>query len=166
MSTLAQTLAQLRDIHAGPPPVEPGVSAIWWLLPPVLIVLGLGVFLWRCAPLCLAGWQLYRLHRFRPHEDAPSPHPLAEYTGIAGLSAWLKTSTLLAYPRQEVAALHGERWLQWLDQHSPATWLSLSEHWSGWLYGGRSCNAQEYHQVWQLCRRWWLHLLWRRLCWH
>lgn len=173
MSALQQTLAQLRDIHPGPPPALPTATGeVWWLLA-LLPVLALGLLLWRCGPLLRAGWRLYDLQRYHhglqrchPHADTAASPQQAGYTGIAGLNGWLKASTLLVYSRQEIAALHGESWLQWLAGHSSTTWLFFSERWSGWLYAGQPASAQEYRQVWQLCRRWWVHLLWRRLCWH
>lgn len=162
MRDLTQTLAQLRDIQPGPPPTLPTPTPWGWYLTLLLLGAGLTLCLWRCAPLVRAGWQLYRLRHMPSSATAATSFP----GEIPALNRWLKATALLIAPRQEVAALSGDAWLTWLAQQGKSPWHTVAARWSAWLYAGQTCSAEEYRQVWCCCRRWWLTLLWRRLCWH
>ena len=112
-------LPQLLDLMHGlvmPEPVAwlpttPG----WW------IVLG-----WLLAMLLLGGWRLLqRWRRNRYRRDALAE--LKQIEGNAGLApnevahsvaALLKRTALVAYPREDVASLHGSDWATFLKQSS------------------------------------------------
>jgi hypothetical protein len=112
----ADPLAALKDIHLPPPvslwPPAPG----WWVLA-VLIVLALILGIWK-----LLQWRRHRAYRraalcelqtlqqqWQQHGD---PERLQTQ-----LNRLLKQVALAAYPRAQVAALHGDAWLQFLDAH-------------------------------------------------
>lgn len=105
----------LRDLHVPDPvgwwPLAPG----WWLL--IALVLGaLGYLLYRQfdswrrnAARRIALAELARLRR--AYEQGADVLALSK-----GLSELLRRSMLAYAPRDEVAGLTGERWLQWLDR--------------------------------------------------
>ncbi|MEW6221286.1 MAG: DUF4381 domain-containing protein [Thermodesulfobacteriota bacterium] len=109
MPPAADPLAELRPLHLPPPvswwPPAPG----WWLL----AGLALGLF----------GLAWYWRRRGQVRRAA-----LAELQALAGsaretreqlrqLAALLKRYALHCYPGQEVAALTGDAWLRFLDEH-------------------------------------------------
>ena len=102
---------QLRDIHmpADAPfwPPAPG----WWLL---LVLLA--------AAVAAASWRLSRLLRAR-RRRARITAELERLRGVrcgpelaASVSALLKRAALGRYPREQVAALTGRAWLDFLDR--------------------------------------------------
>ncbi|HUH36598.1 MAG TPA: DUF4381 domain-containing protein [Spongiibacteraceae bacterium] len=109
----ADPLAGLRDIHL-PQAVGWWPPAIgWWLLAALVL-----------SALVAAGWWLARRRARRRYRreavmaltalhnhcrDQPAVY-------IAEANALLKRCALAAYPRQQVAALHGAAWLRFLDQ--------------------------------------------------
>ncbi len=109
-----ELLLQLRDIT--PPPEPP-----WYLLAPVEWVgLGLGIALLAALWQRRRRWRVRRrvaaataeLDRIR-HRHAVRDDPDALARDLGG---WLKRVALEAYPRAEVAALSGDRWLAFLDR--------------------------------------------------
>jgi hypothetical protein len=114
MPTLADSklLLELRDIHP-PESVAPWPPAAgWWLLGAVLAAL-VAVLLLRRRQGALrreANAELRRIReRFREH-DEPSRLALEA-------SMLLRRVALARHPRQTVAGLHGEAWLEFLDRH-------------------------------------------------
>ncbi len=113
MNPASQPVLQLRDIHL---PAEPG----WWPPAPgwwVVAALLLALLAWT-ARIAL---RHYRLHKQRQHilamldtltqrPDDASPQAIAE------ISTLLRRLALMRYPRQQVAALTGADWLQFLDR--------------------------------------------------
>lgn len=111
---VADALAQLRDVHA---PALPGIwppAPGWWLLA-VLLVLVTG----------FAGWRLYRYYRLRryrrqllelldilQHSELRVEQPALF---AAEISMLLRRVALTRFPPQQVAALSGRDWLQFLD---------------------------------------------------
>jgi hypothetical protein len=112
----------LRDIHL-PEAVSwwpPGLG--WWLLPPLL-----GALLW-------VVWRLGRYWRLRRRAGALRRAALRELDAVeadyrasgdarlalAAISVLLKRFALSIAPRSQVAALTGQRWLQWLRQRCDA----------------------------------------------
>ena len=113
-------LANLKDIHLPPAvswwPPAPG----WWILMVVFVLL---IFL--CA------WWLYRRYeRGRPRiealrilKDLQVKHdksPVALKT-LRTLSQLLRRTALSFYQQEEVASLHGEEWLKFLDKTGQTT---------------------------------------------
>lgn len=102
-------LSQLRDIHLPPPvgwwPPAPG----WWALAGLLLA-GLIAAAWLWRRHRRNRWRrqaLLELRRLRGSDDAQL---------LRGLSALLRRVAISRHPRQEVAGLHGEAWLAFLDR--------------------------------------------------
>jgi len=105
-------LAQLRDIHLPQPvswwPPAPG----WWIVALAgLTVFGLGIFF-------LARYrQRNRYRRLALREldslDNNAPDKMAL---LETMSVLLRRVALQAYGREEIAPLHGEQWLSFLDR--------------------------------------------------
>jgi len=102
-------LAQLRDIHL-PQAVSWWPPAVgWWLLLALaLLLVFMGRWLWRrhqqAASKRAALAELAALQRLDPVQQLPA------------LSQLLRRCAVSWYPRQEVAGLTGERWLEFLDR--------------------------------------------------
>jgi Tfp pilus assembly protein PilO len=108
-------LAQLKDIHL-PDPIS------WWPLAPGWYVVIALVFL---LALYL-GYQVYKRHRdalakkkalalletYQQHYEKEHNVPATS----AHISELLRRVALVYFPREEVASLHGEAWLQFLNQ--------------------------------------------------
>ena len=92
----------LRDIHEGVPPED---YSFWWLWIVFGIVVAAVIFyvLYRLFPLFVA---YLRLRRIDIKSEAFVP--LVNY--------WLKETALIMYPRERIAGLCGERWLEFLDR--------------------------------------------------
>ncbi|NNF40745.1 MAG: DUF4381 domain-containing protein [Woeseiaceae bacterium] len=124
-----ETRLPLRDLHLPEPtgwwPLAPG----WWLL------LALGV-----ALLVYLSWRAYQRYR----HNAPRRYALRELSRLQAeylqhrnpvtlarqLSALLRRGILAYAPREQVAGLTGEQWLQWLDSGMALPYFSTQ--------GGRS----------------------------
>ena len=118
-------LLDLRDIHAPLPPSMWPPAPGWWLLAVVLLA-GLLVL----ARWASRRWQHARLRR-RVLQQLQQMEP-----GDRGLAACvsmlLKQVALARFPRQQVAALNGQAWLEFLDrtgdtdrfQHGPGQVLA------------------------------------------
>jgi uncharacterized protein DUF4381 len=89
--------------HPAPPPWTPQTTG-WYC---VFVLLAL-----------LAGWMAWRawLHWHRNRYRRAALRELASADGSA-IPALLKRTALAAWPREEVASLSGEDWLQFLDTH-------------------------------------------------
>ena len=108
----------LRDLHlpdaVGWWPLAPG----WWmLLTAVILLLGWAGFrAWR-------RWQGNAPRRYALRELAKCEKAYAEHGNAvqlaSDLSALLRRGMLAYAPRDEVAGLTGEAWLQWLDRGMP-----------------------------------------------
>lgn len=92
----------LRDIHESVPPED---YSFWWLWIVFGIVVAAVIFyvLYRLFPLFVA---YLRLRRIDIKSEAFVP--LVNY--------WLKETALIMYPRERIAGLCGERWLEFLDR--------------------------------------------------
>lgn len=108
-------LAALRDIHL---PAEPGwwpPAPGWWLLSLLVLAVLTVATLYlkkRHARSLPWRWIKRRLVLLKArHAETADP------VGVAGeLSTLLRHAALARYPREQVAGLTGERWLQFLDQ--------------------------------------------------
>jgi len=107
----------LRDIHLPDPiswwPLAPG----WWLLLGLIIIGAVSVWWWRrhkaaaqVRVAALAEWQQL-MADFQQQQDVNRL--------VCGLSILLRRVCLSYYPRETVAGLSGEAWLQYLDQTHP-----------------------------------------------
>lgn len=113
-----KALAQLHDIHL-PPPIS------WWPLAP-----GWYLLFVMCLTLFTLGliWIIYRHHRgiakrqalillnaYEKQFELDRQSPVA----AARVSELLKRVALVYYPRHQVAKLHGQDWLIFLNNTSP-----------------------------------------------
>lgn len=108
-------LAQLKDIHL-PAPIS------WWpLAPGWYVVIALALIL-----TLLLTYQMYKKHRYALakkqalsllalYQEQYEKKPHAPETS-AHISELLRRVALVYYPRKEVASLHGEAWLHFLNQ--------------------------------------------------
>lgn len=140
--------AQLRDIHPGPPlqlASDPRLLGWWWLLIALLV-----------GTLIILGVQsLLRYRRWRRQLDWQAPDL------VPRLQAVMREAVLPRWP--EAASLQGEPWLVFLDSLGldplgGSRFRELAPHWSAWLYGGQSPDAQQR----QALRR--AYLAWGRHC--
>lgn len=109
------SLDQLRDI------IEPAPVA-WW--PPAMggqLLLTL-LLIWLIA-FALLAWLRYRRNAYRRAAlaqlatiEKALDDPITRVTAVRELSALLKRVALIAFSRDEVAALSGESWLAFLDR--------------------------------------------------
>lgn len=129
------TQLPLRDLHLPDPvgwwPLAPG----WWVII-VLAVGGLGWLLYR-------GWQKYRYNAPRRYALRSLAAIEAEYLSERNaarlgrqISELLRRAMLAYAPRDAVAGLTGEAWLQWLDQDLPVPYFHTD--------GGKSLLALPY----------------------
>ncbi len=116
MNDLDGALEQLQDIHVPAPvsfwPLAPG----WWLLTVALLGLLVVVFFWvhhrhRRAVRKQVWSEFYRLQQsYAQNRDSQSY--------AMGVSILLRRAAMVQHTRQQVAALTGERWLQFLDREN------------------------------------------------
>lgn len=145
--------AQLRDIHPGPPlqlAADPRLLGWWWLL--IALLVG--------AMIILGVQSLLRYHRWRRQLDWQAPDLVPQ------LQAVLREAVLPRWP--EAASLQGEPWLVFLDSLGldslgldalgGSRFRELAPHWSAWLYGGQSPDAQQRQALRQA------YLAWGRSC--
>lgn len=110
-------LLDLLEPVPQPMPISMAPQTPGWI---VLAVLTLTLML--CATR-------YRLHRYRANayrRAALAELELLIKTGEspAEISVLLRRTALVAYPRDQVASLHGDRWLRFLDAHFPGDGFS------------------------------------------
>lgn len=147
---------ELRDIHAPPPS---GLSPLSWaLLALALLTLPLLVWLvrswWRNAPRRQA-WR-----NLRALEQLPEQTP-----GWGGqLNRWLKQSALLYYPKEQVAHLHGQAWLAFLDKQGGSGFTQYASQWDAWVYGDQPLSTLERATLINLVRAWFKQQSRRRMC--
>jgi len=110
MSSDPSDLSNLRDI-VQPAPVSFWPPAPGWWIVAIAILAGLALLLAR--QIVRHRHDAYRRQALR--ELAALPAPL-DGAGAQALSAILKRTALVAFPRGDVAALTGVAWLRFLDQ--------------------------------------------------
>lgn len=106
-------VARLEHL-AEPAPVPAWPPAPGWLVLAALLVVALCVFAWK-------RWRRWQRNRYR--REALAGLRACRSLGVeqqpAELARLLKITALTAFPRQEVAALSGDAWLDWLARHGP-----------------------------------------------
>ena len=144
-------LQGLRDIHLPAPvsfwPPAPG----WWMVAALVIVL-LIVAVWF--------WRRYRRHAYRrgalqqlQHLQAALRQGHAETQVLAELSILLRRTAISRYGRQQVAALHGDDWLAFLDRTGRTT--QFTQQGQALLDAPyRNHSAQVAEPLLQLAQRW------------
>ena len=147
-------LSALRDIHLPP---DPGVwppAPGWWFLALVLVL----------AAIALAWWQRSVARRRRPHREAlraladlrdalakgEAPHRIASES-----ASLLRRVALARFPRQRVAGLSGQSWLEFLVANGggPEFASGEAERLISAPYAPR-IGLDEAESVIGLCERW------------
>lgn len=110
-------LAQLKDIHL-PKPIG------WWPLAPGWYIL-IGLILFMAIILAYSFYKKYRNALAKKHAlvllNTYQKEYSEEYNGSqtsARISELLRRVALVYYPREQVASLHGEKWLNFLNETS------------------------------------------------
>ena len=111
MNGESSPLLQLRDIHAPLPPALWPPAPGWWLLGLLLLGLLVTLSVWG-----VRRWRHVRLRRRVMRELQQMNGDSAPGESLARISTLLKQVALCRYPRREVAALSGQRWLEFLDR--------------------------------------------------
>ncbi|WP_133129899.1 DUF4381 domain-containing protein [Legionella yabuuchiae] len=114
-SSAPQELAQLRDIHlpesVGWWPLAPGWYLLFFIL--LLVIIACIWGLYRCYRNERAKHQALRLlDEYQSQYEASQNSKLAS----ARVSELLKRVALVYFPREEVAGLTGEQWLEFLNK--------------------------------------------------
>lgn len=96
-------LDRLHDFYQPPPPSWMPQTTGWYVVFGLLLLLAAWIA-WRV----FAGWRHNRYRREALRE--------LEQADVASIPVLLKRTALAAWPREEVAALSGEPWLEFLEQ--------------------------------------------------
>lgn len=144
-------LAGLKPLRE-PPPVDwwPPAPGWWMLLAVLLMVLGAVAILWyrrrqQSAYRRLAHAQLERL--FGDYQSTGNATQFA-----TDLNALLKRVALIAFPQRDLAALHGEQWLAFLNQ-SVRNSAPFNEQFANAHYRGIS-GAQDIEGLYRSAAHW------------
>lgn len=111
----SNVLSQLRDIHLPPPVSIWPLAWGWYVLLIVLLLLGSCMLYWsyqRWNKLRRRQFILNELQRLEANWMDKQQRPET----IGELSILLRRVALAIFPRQEVAGLNGDAWLQFLDR--------------------------------------------------
>jgi hypothetical protein len=98
------TLGQLHDFYQPPAPSWMPQTIGWYIVFGLLALLAV----W-------AAWRLLR--RWRHNRYRREALRELEHTDFSGIPVLLKRVALAAWPREQVAPLSGEPWLQFLEAH-------------------------------------------------
>lgn len=109
----ASALSQLHDFYQPPPPSWTPQTVGWYVLFGLLCLLAVWIA-WRI----FARWKRNRYRREALRE--------LQHADISAIPVLLKRTALAAWPRERVASLSGEPWLQFLDQTGGAGTLARS----------------------------------------
>lgn len=113
-------LQALRDIHL-PPPISFWPPALgWYLLALVIIVVGMFIGISIIKYLRRTKARRIALEELNLLEKEYLQNNNAEMV-LSTLSQLLRRVALAYYPRKKVAGLHGERWLEFLDETGKST---------------------------------------------
>lgn len=124
MNQSGDPLAALRDIHT-PGMIESWPPAVgWWVLAAVLLIASIAAVIW-----VLRRWRANQYRREALAEmdlllsQNKQDHQDREY--LVALQQLLKRVALTKFPRESVAGLYGEAWLQFLDRSSNSHAFSI-----------------------------------------
>ncbi|MGN7610829.1 DUF4381 domain-containing protein [Magnetococcales bacterium HHB-1] len=146
-------LAKLHDITPYEPvsfwPLAPG----WWILF-LLLMIGVGFWFWlkRKPKIKEPNWSEV-LERELDH--ILSKYPKASAAQLAALNVLLKREAIRRFGRQQVAALHGERWLHFLDQKMAMEPRTFQKHGKILIEGPYQAQVSyDQNQLIEIIRRW------------
>ena len=141
----AADLSRLADIVVPPPvpwwPPAPG----WWIVAAALLV--------TAAMLLVATVRHCRRNAYRRRAlvEIDALEPIGDAISVAALSAVLKRTALVAYPREQVAPLTGSDWRTFLDRTGggrfPTTTGFAEAACGGAVGDGATLSAQARHWV-------------------
>jgi hypothetical protein len=113
MSQPQQLLNNLHDIHL-PEPVSFWPPAIGWWLLALLVLVGIGLFVWMVRRKKRITWQKTALAQLQQlHASYQKNNKKDEF--ISALSVLVRRSAIAAHDRRRVANLTGDAWLKFLD---------------------------------------------------
>ncbi|PYG31012.1 DUF4381 domain-containing protein [Pelagimonas varians] len=113
---LVQLYDQLELLDP-PPPISMAPETVGWLWLAVFVTVAFGYAVWRWRKSYLAkAYRRAALAALRQAKDDP--------VEIASL---LRRTALVAFPRSDVASLHGAQWLDFLDKAAPKVAFSGSQ---------------------------------------
>lgn len=147
-----ELLLQLHDIET------PATTAWWQVAPAILLLAG-------CLLMLLAAAWWYRRHRANSRLLAQAEFELNRIASelanrpdqrrfALALSQWLKQVALLAYPGQQVEAMSGRRWLEFLDRTLGGDEFTRGR---GRIFGGKLYASDvdlDAPPLLALCQRW------------
>jgi hypothetical protein len=126
MQQEADPLAQLRDIHT------PGIIEMWPPAPGWWMLAALGALLVVAALTWL--YRYWRANRYRREAMSELARLLENWhkneddlAYLDALQKLLKRAALTSFPREEVASLTGEAWVQFLDRTTGSHNFSIGE---------------------------------------
>jgi hypothetical protein len=119
-------LAQLRDIHQ-PAMIESWPPAPgWWLLAALGLAVVIAVIVW--------AYRHWHANRYRREAERELSDLLADwrlqqddFAYLQSLQLLLKRVALTRFPREDVASLTGEAWVQFLDRSTGSHDFSMGE---------------------------------------
>ncbi|MFT5657020.1 MAG: hypothetical protein ACI9KN_000292 [Gammaproteobacteria bacterium] len=149
---IEKLLAQLRGIH---PPVEPGIWPLapgwWFLLGLVSVTILLLVYRYHRQK----SQRLYRLANRELQRIASRYFETNDsQTLLLNLSKWLRQVSIAAFPDNNIAAVSGPRWIDFLDQTMPNHEFTLGAEkvFGGEIY--RALPKVEADTILNLCLTW------------
>jgi len=119
-------LTALKDIQLPLPPGWWPPAPGWWLLLMLVVaVIGFGACIYRrrqlaIRPVKLALAELYQL-------DLHSRDPLVRRQVLSALAVILRRFCLVVFPRQQVAGLYGQAWLDFLKAKAAEQGLTVTD---------------------------------------
>jgi hypothetical protein len=134
-------LAKLHDFYQPPPPSWTPQTVGWYVVFALLFVLAIWAA-WRI----LASWRRNRYRREALRE--------LEHTEVSAIPVLLKRTALAAWPREQVASLSGEPWLQFLEIHYKAFSKDQGRRILDLEYRGDSLGPEEERAIRQAAAGW------------
>lgn len=130
----AGALGKLHDFYQPPPPSWAPQTMGWYVVFGLLFLLAVWVA-WRV----FARWRRNRYRREALWE--------LERAGVSAIPALLKRTALAAWPREQVASLSGEPWLQFLEIHYKAFSKDQGQHILDLEYRDATLEPEEERKV-------------------
>ncbi len=114
----------------------------WWVVAFGLLVLGLR-----------ACWKFFAHHRANAYRKAALDELDAAGANAATVALILRRTALYAFPREDVAGLHGEEWIEFLSQTAEGIQLSETAS-SALIHGPFELNPRRNAELAQMARQW------------
>lgn len=114
MPNATDPLADLHDIHL---PAHPGwwpPALGWWLLAIIILLILIGLAYWIVRKVQRGSLKRLSRRLLKAIDRHPNPNELPGV--VFEISGLLRRCAIATYPREEVAGLCGNAWLQFLDR--------------------------------------------------